>query len=162
MLRLLVLCHGNICRSPLGEALIRAAVATDPHLAERVVVSSAGTSDEHLGEGMHAESAALLARRGLPTHHRARQLDAALAAEQDLILAADRTNVRNAARVIGAIDGEATGRPELRLIRDFDPQAVGANLDDPWGYPTSAYERAADEITAAIPGLLEELRRRTA
>lgn len=155
MLRILALCHGNICRSPLAEALIRSAVEGDPLLAGRVRVSSAGTSDEHLGEGMHRESAALLANRGLPTQHRARQLDRALAAEQDLILAADRANLRAAARLLEGLDA-----PELRLIRDFDPRADGSDLDDPWGLPASAYARAAREIEAAMPGLLEELRRR--
>lgn len=158
MVRILALCHGNICRSPLAEALIRSAVEGDPRLAGRVRVSSAGTSDEHLGEGMHRESATLLSQRGLPTQHRARQLDAALAAEQDLILAADRANLRAASRLLGAIDAAAA--PELRLIRDFDPAAAGSDLDDPWGLPASAYERAAREIEAAIPGLLAELRDR--
>lgn len=158
MLRILVLCHGNICRSPLAEALIRSAIEEDPRLAGHVHISSAGTSDEHLGEGMHRESAALLAERGLPTQHRARQLDAALATGQDLILAADRANIRAASRLLGEID--APNAPELRLIRDFDPIAAGSDLDDPWGLPASAYRRAADEIEAAIPGLLNDLHRR--
>ena len=157
MLRILVLCHGNICRSPLAAALFRAAIEADPQLNGRVEVSSAGTSDEHLGEGMHVESATLLRSRGLPTRHRARQLDRRLAEAQDLILAADRANLRAASRLLPP--GSAT---ELRLMRDFDPRAVGADLDDPWGLPSSAYERAAGEIEAMIPGLLTELRRRLA
>ena len=157
MLRILALCHGNICRSPLAAALFRAAIEVDPQLNGRVEVSSAGTSDEHLGEGMHVESATLLRSRGLPTRHRARQLDRRLAEAQDLILAADRANLRAASRLLPP--GSAT---ELRLMRDFDPRAVGADLDDPWGLPPSAYERAAGEIDAMIPGLLTELRRRLA
>lgn len=157
MLRILALCHGNICRSPLAEALLRAAIEADPTLAGRVEVSSAGTSDEHLGEGMHAESASLLEARGLSTRHRARQLNRELVAEQHLILAADRANLRAASHLIP--HGSTI---EIRLIRDFDPRAVGTDLDDPWGYPPSAYERAAREIEATIPGLLAELRRRLA
>ena len=52
MPHVLILCHGNICRSPLAEVLLEAAVAADPELAGQVGVSSAGTSDEHEGEGM--------------------------------------------------------------------------------------------------------------
>jgi len=48
----------------------------------------------------------------------------------------------------------------VRLLRDFDPQATGEDLNDPWSYPMEAYERAAAEITAAIPGILAELRLR--
>ena len=156
MLHVLILCHGNICRSPLAEVLLEAAVAADPELAGRVSVSSAGTSDEHEGEGMHATSAALLTQRGMRTEHRARRLTPALAARQDLILVADRFNLRDGRAVAAATEQ----KPTVRLLRDFDPQAAGEDLDDPWSYPMEAYERAAAEITAAIPGIIAELRLR--
>jgi protein-tyrosine phosphatase len=54
----------------------------------------------------------------------------------------------------------AERQPEIRLLRDFDPAAVGHDLDDPWGHPPAEYERVAAEISAAIPGLLAELRDR--
>ncbi len=156
MLRILTLCHGNICRSPLAEVLIEAAISADPLLAGRVVVSSAGTSDEHAGEGMHANSAAILGARGLRTAHRARLFTPAVATTLDLVLAADQANLRNGRTIIRMADRQ----PEIRLIRDFDPTAVGRDLDDPWGYPPAEYERTAAEIAAAIPGLLAELRDR--
>ena len=156
MLQVLVLCHGNICRSPLAEVLIEAAISADPLLAGRVVVSSAGTSDEHAGEGMHANSAAILGARGLRTAHRARLFAPAVATTLDLVLAADQANLRNGRTIIRMADRQ----PEIRLLRDFDPTAVGRDLDDPWGYPPAEYERTAAEIAAAIPGLLAELRDR--
>lgn len=157
MFNLLVLCHGNICRSPLAEVLLEAAIATEPLLAARVRVSSAGISDEHQGEGMHEHSAALLARRGLRTTHRARQLTAELAVQQDLILAADRWNLREARRMVAS----EVAPPDVCLIRDFDPAATGADLDDPWSRPISAYERTEREIADAIPGILAMLRTRS-
>jgi protein-tyrosine phosphatase len=156
MLRILTLCHGNICRSPLAEVLIEAAISADPLLAGRVVVSSAGTSDEHAGEGMHANSAAILSAHGLRSTHQARLFTPTLAATLDLVLAADQANLRNGRTIIRMADRQ----PEIRLIRDFDPTAVGRDLDDPWGYPPTEYERTATEIAAAIPGLLAELRDR--
>jgi protein-tyrosine phosphatase len=105
---------------------------------------------------MHEHSAALLARRGLRAEHRARQLTIALADQQDLILVADRWNLRDARGIVAS----GIRRAEVRLIRDFDPVAQGSDLDDPWGYPESAYERAAEEISAALPGILSELRAR--
>ena len=156
MLRILTLCHGNICRSPLAEVLIEAAVAADPLLAGRVVVSSAGTSDEHAGEGMHGNSAAILSARGLRSTHQARLFTPTMATTIDLVLAADQANLRNGRTIIGM----AERQPEIRLLRDFDPAAVGHDLDDPWGYPPAEYERVAAEISAAIPGLLAELRDR--
>jgi protein-tyrosine phosphatase len=74
----------------------------------------------------------------------------------DLVLAADQANLRNGRTIIGM----AERQPEIRLLRDFDPAAVGRDLDDPWGYPPAEYERVAAEISAAIPGLLAELRDR--
>jgi len=156
MLRILVLCHGNICRSPLAEVLIEAAINADPLLAGRVAVSSAGTSDEHAGEGMHENSATILSARGLRSSHQARLFTPAIASTLDLVLAADQVNLRNGRSIIRL----AERQPEIRLLRDFDPASVGRNLDDPWGYAPSAYERAATEISAAIPGLLAELRDR--
>lgn len=156
MLRILTLCHGNICRSPLAEVLIEAAIHADPILTGRVVVSSAGTSSEHAGEGMHENSAAILDARGLRTAHRARLFTPAVATTLDLVLAADQANLRNGRDIIRM----ANRQPEIRLIRDFDPTAVGRDLDDPWGYPSAEYERTAAEIAAAIPGLLAELRDR--
>ena len=156
MLRILTLCHGNICRSPLAEVLIEAAVGADPLLAGRVLVSSAGTSDEHAGEWMHENSAAILSARGLRSTHQARLFTPAIAGTLDLVLAADQANQRNGRAIIRL----AERQPEIRLLRDFDPAAVGRDLDDPWGYPPAEYERVAAEITAAIPGLLAELRDR--
>ena len=156
MLRILVLCHGNICRSPLAEVLIEAAISADPLLAGRVAVSSAGTSNEHAGEGMHINSAAILNARGLRSSHQARHFTPAMASTLDLVLVADQANLRNGRSIIRM----AERQPEIRLLRDFDPAAVGRDLDDPWGYPSTEYERTATEITAAIPGLLAELRDR--
>jgi protein-tyrosine phosphatase len=156
MLHVLMLCHGNICRSPLAEVLLEAAVRSDPLLQTQVAVTSAGTSDEHVGEGMHEHSAGLLARRGLRTEHRARQLTEAIARAQDLILAADRWNLRDARALLG----EDEGRTEIRLLRAFDPNSAESDLADPWGHPIAAYERSGLHIDRAIPGILDDLRRR--
>ena len=156
MLRILTLCHGNICRSPLAEVLIEAAISADPLLAWRVAVSSAGTSDEHAGEGMHENSAAILSAHGLRSTHQARLFTPTMATTIDLVLAADQANLRNGRNIIRMTERQ----PEIRLLRDFDPVAVGRDLDDPWGFPPAEYERVAAEISAAIPGLLAELRDR--
>ena len=73
-----------------------------------------------------------------------------------MILVADRFNLRDCRAVAAASERN----PTVRLIRDFDPQAVGEDLDDPWGYPMEAYERAASEILATIPGIIMELKTR--
>jgi protein-tyrosine phosphatase len=105
---------------------------------------------------MHENSATILNALGLRSTHQARLFTPTLAATLDLVLAADQANLRNGRTVIRMADKQ----PEIRLLRDFDPTAVGCDLDDPWGYPLAEYERVATEITAAIPGLIAELRDR--
>jgi protein-tyrosine phosphatase len=105
---------------------------------------------------MHANSAAILSARGLRSTHQARLFTPTMATTIDLVLAADQANLRNGRTIIGM----AERQPEIRLLRDFDPAAVGHDLDDPWGHPPAEYERVAAEISAAIPGLLAELRDR--
>ena len=105
---------------------------------------------------MHTNSAGILSARGLRKDHRVRRFTAAMATDVDLVLAADQANLRDGRLIIRM----AERQPEIRLLRDFDPAAVGLDLDDPWGHPSPEYERTAAEILAAIPGLFAELRDR--
>ena len=66
-----MVCPGNICRSPIGEQVLRAAIA-DAGLADRVLVSSAGIGDWHIGQGANAAPIRVLRAAGYPTDHRAR------------------------------------------------------------------------------------------
>ena len=65
-MKVAVICTGNICRSPMGEILLREAVRQDQFLAERVEVTSAGTANWHVGKPMDPRAAAALERAGLP------------------------------------------------------------------------------------------------
>ncbi len=150
-----MVCLGNICRSPMGEALLRAQLA-GAGLDKRVRVESAGTGDWHLGEAMDRGARAELARHGLDgTAHRARQIGPDWLDRFDLLLATDQSNLRNLERM-------ARGRPHLvgriRLLRSFDPQApAGAEVPDPYGEGAAAFGRAYDLIDAAVRGLVSEL-----
>jgi protein-tyrosine phosphatase len=94
--RVCVVCWGNICRSPMGEYLLREAFA-DAGLADRVVVDSAGTSAEELGNGMHPRTAGVMRRNGHPdtgwSSHRARRFDASWFDRYDLVLPVDHIHV---------------------------------------------------------------------
>ncbi len=150
-----VVCLGNICRSPIAEALLRAELAR-AGLDKRVRVQSAGTGDWHLGEQMDRRARAELARHGIDgSAHRARQIGPDWLDRFDLLLATDQSNLRN-------LDQMARGRPELngriRLLRSFDPQAPdGAEVPDPYGEGAAAFGTAYDLIDAAVRGLVGEL-----
>ncbi|HEY3906791.1 MAG TPA: low molecular weight protein-tyrosine-phosphatase [Streptosporangiaceae bacterium] len=150
-----VVCLGNICRSPMAEVLLRAELAR-AGLDQRARVQSAGTGDWHLGEPMDRGARAELARHGLDgSAHRARQIGPEWLGRFDLLLATDRSNLRNLERM-------AVRQPDLdgriRLLRSFDPQAPdGAEVPDPYGEGAAAFGQAYDLIEAAVRGLVGEL-----
>jgi protein-tyrosine phosphatase len=158
--RVTVVCHGNICRSPMAEFLLREAF-DDAGLADRVEVDSAGTSTEELGNPVHPRTVAALRRHGHPdvgwSEHRARQFRADWFDDADLVLAADHPHARRLERL--ARDGAE--RAKVRLLRSFDPEAVAVGelgMDDPWYGGDAEYDQTYDEIVAAVPGILEHVR----
>lgn len=127
--RLAVVCLGNICRSPMAGVVLADRV-TATGLDDRVEVVSAGTGDWHVGEPMDRRAAALLGSEGYDAStHRARQIAAAWLDECDLLLAMDRQNLDDV-RALAASPGDADER--VRLFRDFDPVAPGAEVPDPY------------------------------
>ncbi len=123
-LRVLALCLGNICRSPLAEALLRRELEA---AGVRAVVDSAGTGAWHVGEPADPRSREVAARHGLNLGGRARQLDAADYYEQDVILAMDASNLHDARRL-----SPPNAEARLTLMRAFDPLAPGADVPDPY------------------------------
>lgn len=151
-MRIAMVCHGNICRSPMAEAVARALV-TRAGLAEGIVVESFGTSREHAGEGIDPRAAAALARRGwAATGHHARQLRAADVASADLVLCADRANYRDVLRL--GVEGA-----DVRLLRSYDPDALSGDeeVPDPWFGSDADFDEALDLIEQACRGLVTQL-----
>ncbi|GGK97185.1 low molecular weight protein-tyrosine-phosphatase [Deinococcus radiotolerans] len=137
-LRVLALCLGNICRSPLAEALLRRELEA---AGVRAVVDSAGTGAWHIGELADPRSREVAARRGLSLDGHARQLDAADYAEQDVILAMDASNLHDARRMAPR-DAQA----RLVLMRAFDPLAPGADVPDPYYGGADGFDHMYDML----------------
>lgn len=157
--RICVVCTGNICRSPMLEFLLREAFE-EAGLADQVEVDSAGVSAEEAGNRADARTLAALRRRGHTDHggaaHRARQIRPAWLAGRDLILAADHGHLNRLQRLAGGDPSD-----HIRLIRSFDPAAVAAgelDVDDPWYGRDADFDRTYDELTAAVPGIVEHVR----
>jgi protein-tyrosine phosphatase len=105
-MRLLVVCLGNICRSPMAEGALRARLDASP-LAGRVQVDSAGTGDWHVGEPPDRRAIACAAGHGVDIGGlRARQLQAVDFDRFDWILCADEANLRDAGRLASAAQRE--------------------------------------------------------
>jgi protein-tyrosine phosphatase len=119
--RVCFVCLGNICRSPMADAVMRAMVR---EAGLEIESCSAGTGVWHIGEAADHRALDALGRRGYDaSSHRARQFSASWFADHDLVLALDRSN-------LAALHGIAPSEQQskVRLLREFDPQA-GADLD---------------------------------
>ena len=144
-------CTGNICRSPMAEVIARRAL-DDAGLGDRVRVSSCGTTSWHAGRGMDPRAAAELRAQGLPDDHTASQLDDDdLAA--DLLVAMDRGH-RDHLLSAGADPAK------VALMRSFDPDATGDDVADPYYGDDAGFGTTRADVDFAMPGLLDEVRRR--
>ena len=153
--RIILVCLGNICRSPMAEAVLRAELDR-AGLSQAVTVDSAGTGDWQVGKRMDRRARAELARRsydGAP--HRARQVEPAWLARRDLVLAMDRHNLADLRRMAGDDPAE---RARIRLLRSFDPRSgPGAEVPDPYDSKTASFGMVLDLIQAAARGLAGQL-----
>jgi low molecular weight protein-tyrosine phosphatase len=153
--RILLVCLGNICRSPMAEAVLRAELDR-AGLGGAVTVDSAGTGDWHVGGRMDSRARDELGRRGYDgARHRARQIRPSWLAQRDLVLAMDESNLTDLSRMAGARPAE---RDRIRLLRSFDPRSgPDAEVPDPYDGTSASFGAVLDFIEAAAGGLAELL-----
>lgn len=153
--RVCMVCLGNICRSPMAAAVLRAKLA-ETGLAGRVVVESAGTGDWHVGDGADHRARATLRAAGYDDEHTARQFEAKYYDDYDLVIAMDANNLRDLRRI--APEREIGDR--VRMLRSFDRDA-GDDLDvpDPYFGGEDGFQLVLAQVERACDGLLAELRR---
>lgn len=161
--RITVVCLGNICRSPIGEVVLRDRV-TQAGLEGTVTVDSAGTGDWHIGRDADPRTIEVLLDHGYAIDHRARQITHDWFEAIDLAIAMDTSNYANLERLM-AVSGADS---ELRMMRSFDPElATIAAPDDRLDVPDPYYggpegfvevlrmiERAADGLVTQLPARL--------
>ena len=151
--RVLFVCTGNICRSPMAEVVFRD-LAERQGLGARIVSRSAGTGDWHLGERADERTIESLARRGYDgSQHRAKQFTAASFADNDLIVALDRTHERILRE--WAHDEDEEGKVTLLLA--FDPDAATQDVPDPYYAGTEMFDSVLGMIETATRGLFRQL-----
>ena len=149
MTRILFVCHGNICRSPMAEFVMKALVRRKG-LAEDFAIASAATSREELGNGVYPPARRKLAEHGVScAGHAARQMTRRDYSDHDMILGMDRANLRNILRIAG---GDPEGKITLLLDHAGRP---GQEVADPWY--TGDFDATWDDVLAGCEGLLTEL-----
>ena len=154
--RVCFVCSGNICRSPMGEVILRA-LLEEAGMDGLVEVSSAGTGGWHEGEGADPRTVRTLDEHGYDgSAHVAHEFRPERFAELDLVLAADHGHVRQLRRWAP----DAAAAEKIRLIREFDDAAVAAGtveVDDPWHGGEAEFRRCLAEVEAACRGLVAHL-----
>lgn len=159
--RITVVCLGNICRSPMGEVVLRHRL-DQAGLGARVVVDSAGTGDWHIGHDADPRARATLDTHGYVHDHSARQITPNWFFEIDLVLAMDAANYADLERLI-----ERSGQaPQLRMFRSYDPtladlDPTDARLDvpDPYYGGPEGFVEVLHMLERAADGIVDELAR---
>ena len=150
--RVCLVCLGNICRSPMAETVLRAAL-NDAGLAEVVVLDSSGTGDWHIGEPMYPQARSALARRGYDgSAHRARQFQASWLADLDLVLAMDARNLVTLWRMADPAD-----RDRIRLFGEVGGLGERGEIPDPYGGNEADFGFVLDLLDAAAPVIAARL-----
>lgn len=150
MIKILFVCHGNICRSPMAEFVMKH-ITRKAHLEDKIYISSAATSTEELGNDIHYGTRQQLKQMSIPFEKRAaRQVTRADYREYDYLIAMDENNLRNLKRIIGA-DSEG----KVYKLLDFTSRK-GRNIADPWY--TGDFDQTYSDVAEGCAGLLEHLK----
>ena len=153
--RVLFVCMGNICRSPLAHGFFEQLV-TQAGLSARIEVDSAGTHSYHIGEPPDERARQSALRRGFDIgHQRARRAQASDFEQFDYVLAMDDENCRHLEGLSGV-----THKQKLKLLLEFAPHLNEREVPDPYYGGASGFERVIDLVEEAARGLLADIRQR--
>jgi len=148
MIKVLFICHGNICRSPMAEFILKDMVSTRG-IADRFYIESAATSYEEIGNPVYPPARAELAKHGISCKGKqARKLLKRDFEEFDYLIAMEGFNLRNIKREFGAALTD-----EVKLLLDYTD--TPGDIDDPWY--TGSFDVNYGEIVAGCQGFLQYL-----
>ncbi len=147
----LMVCMGNICRSPMAEGILRA-LAKERGI--ELFIDSAGTINNHVGEAPDPRAQACMISHGIDiTSLRARQVKATDLARFDLVLAMDRDNLDG----IRGLKAEPALLAKVRLMMDHAPEHPLREVPDPWYGGPEGFEEVYGMLHEACSNLLDEL-----
>jgi len=153
MIRVLFVCLGNICRSPMAEAVFRHKVR-EAGLADRIEADSAGTGSWHIGKPPHQGTIDVLTRRRIDySGIIARQVSKNDLDKFDYIVAMDENNVKN----LRSLGGDSDNGKIVRLL-DFVPEQPIRDVPDP--YYTGNFDEVYELVDQGCEKLLDHIRER--
>ncbi len=148
MIKVLFVCHGNICRSTMAEYMLKDMVRRSGR-EDAFFIDSAATSTEEIGNGVHYGTREKLKREGIPCgDHRARQMTKRDYQAFDYLLGMDSANIRNMIRIAG-------GDPEKKICRVLDFSESPRDIADPWY--TGNFDETYEDLTEGLVAFLQKI-----
>lgn len=149
MVRVLFVCLGNICRSPMADGIFRHLVS-EAGLADQFEIDSAGTSSYHVGEESHRGTRRVLAANGIQYSHRSRQVRGRELNDWDYLIAMDGSNLSNLERMADGFEGQ------MGLLLDYASGVGIREVPDP--FYVGRFEEVFDLVEQGCRGLLAHIR----
>lgn len=150
MIKILFVCHGNICRSTMAQCVL-AHMTESRHLSHLFEINSAATSREEIGNGPHYGTVNKLRQVGIPViPHRAVQMTQADYEYYDYLIGMDTMNIRNMTRIAG---GDADGK----IYKLLTFAGSGRDVADPWY--TGDFEATYRDVTQGCEAFLDYLQK---
>lgn len=154
-MKILMVCMGNICRSPTAEGVLRKFLRNN-RLADKVEVDSAGTHGYHIGEAPDSRTQRVAASRGYDLSQlRARKIAYQDLDYFDLILAMDRTNLDNLMRM-----ASPEQRQKIALFMDYAANFDDDEVPDPFYGLGHSFDLVLDMVEDAAQGLVDHIRQK--
>lgn len=153
-MKVLMVCMGNICRSPTAEAALRRLLA-EHGLDDRVEVDSAGIGSWHIGDPPDARMTAAAADAGLALDGAARTVRSEDFAAFDLVLAMDSENEAD----LRERAPDEAARAKIRRLREFESDPEGPDVPDPYHGGPEGFRRVVEIVQAGTAGVLTHVQR---
>lgn len=151
-MKVLFVCLGNICRSPLAEAVFKHKIQ-EHQLDSHVRTDSCGTGDYHIGDQPDPRTVQIAQRNGVAIWHQARQLSESDLVEFDYIFAMDSSNHRNILQLPSA----NLHQHKVRLLREYDPHGLG-DVPDPYYGNLHDFQEVFDILNRSLDEFIQELK----
>ncbi len=161
MLKIYTVCLGNICRSPIAEAVLRRQL-DEAGLGDEIEVQSAGTAGYHVGEDADRRTNRVLADHGYELDHSAQKFTAQMLRNADLVLVMDSSNYEDVMSLASLTESitALSNEDKIKMMLSFAPNTSGDPADaddvpDPWYGGPSDFEHVLALIECSTPNVIE-------